>query len=125
MNIFVISFEKLFTYNLLLYSWNFLKKNKQLYNDSREITFPGVSKCWLERVAFLISQGKFNYKSFTITNSSNSKKRIKSILKLKIIENAFALLLVTYLRASLTNNNIDLIKYLRFNTNLYLCVFLS
>lgn len=119
MNIFVTSFNKLFTYNLLVYSWNSFKKSNYLYNFNEKNILPPISKLWLKKTAFLIGQGKFNYKLYFI----NSKTGSRSNLKLKIIENAFVFLISNYLSVSL-NNNIDLIKYLRFNTSFSTHIFL-
>ena len=130
MKILIISFNKHFTYSLLLYSWNCLKKTKCLYNFNEKNALPPISKYWLEKTAYLISQGKFDYKSCFVSigrnnESNNSKRTIRNNFKLKIIENAFVFLLSKYLNSSLNNNNIDLIKYLRFDTNFRTLIFLT
>ncbi len=117
MSIIGISFNKLFTYNLLLYSWNCLKKTNHLLGSNKKIVVPPISKSWLQKTSYLISQGKFDYKFYS-NNFGNGEKKVTTMFKFKIIENAFVLLLFISLRNGFFND-IDLIKYLRFNINFY------
>lgn len=117
------SFNKLFTYNLLLYSWNHLKRTIRLLDSGEKFIIPPISKSWLKKISYLISQGKFDYKSYFMpvieyNDFKNGEKRITSKFKFKIIENAFVLLLIFFFR-NCFKNNIDLIKCLRFTINFF------
>lgn len=118
-----ISFNKLFTYNLLLYSWNNLKKTIKLLDSNDRFIMPPISKTWLKKTSYLISQGKFDYKNCFIplirhTGFNCEEKRITSKFKFKIIENAFVLLLIFFSRNCFSIDT-DLIKCLRFTVNFF------
>lgn len=116
-----ITFKKLFTYNLLLYSLNHLKKTIKSLDTNEKFTIPAVSKSWLKKTSYLISTGKFDYNSYIVPvighiDSIKGRKGLISKFKFRIIENAFVLLLIFFFR-NCFRNDIDLIKCLRFIIN--------
>lgn len=116
-----ITFNKLFTYNLLLYSWNHLKKTIKSLDTNEKFTIPAVSKSWLKKTSYLISNGKFDYNSYIVPvighiDFNKGRKGLISKFKFRIIENAFVLLLIFFFR-NCFRNDIDLIKCLRFIIN--------
>jgi hypothetical protein len=83
--------RNVFTANLLSFSWSMLRLNIKFKILDKFISHP-INHLWFDKTSFLIRKGSFVYKSFNFT-ASFVKKHFFYYIKLKVIENAFFLLL--------------------------------
>lgn len=92
----MLKIRHLVTPDLLFYSWNDIKTNNKFIFDltKRGILEP-ISKSWFKKVALLIQKGNYIYANNNFIRSDNfySQKNFLQVLKNKILENAFLLIL--------------------------------
>jgi hypothetical protein len=106
-----------FCYLIQSYSWVDLKINRKAnFYLYRKNFFEPVSRFWFERTSFLLKKGFFSYSSFNSSlrkKSFNYRKRFLEVLKLKIIENAFLLILKSYFFARISLQSMNLTECVR------------
>jgi len=114
-----LALKDLITSDFLYYSWIDLKnKSKNLFNSSDIGRSEPLSKNWFNKTSVLIRRGTYDYKNVRSEDDRSSeyypmyfsKKLFLRKLKNKIIENAFVLILESYLydqdQAKLKNRNL-------------------
>lgn len=117
-----INLRKLITTELLNYSWLDLKyKQKHLFNFFDIRFSEPLSRNWLNKISLLLTSRNYIFYSLANTSKNFSKnssifsfrKGLLKILKFKILENAFLLLIKSYLFRSTLLQNINLTECLR------------
>ena len=108
-------FLKLLTPEFLFFSWNDLKKNKELYYGfSYVTTVKPISKLWFSKVSYLIQKGRFVYKNKKNLFLLKSSKKTVEGLKIQILENAFFLVMQPYFLGNYSIKNFTLTECVRF-----------
>lgn len=92
--IFRSSLVELFTEELLIFSWNEIKKSELFHSclsNNANILASSISSNWLRKMAFLIKKGKFFVKKdkAVINCYGFRKQKYTLFFKNLIIENAF------------------------------------
>lgn len=96
-----LNIKHLITSELLFYSWNTLKvQNKILCDLSKKGVLEPISKVWFKKVAYFIQEGHYNYIKgrFIKSDKFYSKTKFLQLLKNKILENAFLIILKPHFR---------------------------
>jgi hypothetical protein len=92
----MLKIKRLITPDLLFYSWNDIKANNKFVFDltKKGISEP-ISKSWFKKAALFIQKGNYNYENTSMARLDKfySQKNFLQVLKNKILENAFLLIL--------------------------------
>nr|YP_010700262.1 putative group II intron reverse transcriptase/maturase mat2 [Euglena undulata]WCH63461.1 putative group II intron reverse transcriptase/maturase mat2 [Euglena undulata] len=92
----MLKIKRLITLDLLFYSWNDIKANNKFVFDltKKGISEP-ISKSWFKKAALFIQKGNYNYENTSMARLDKfySQKNFLQVLKNKILENAFLLIL--------------------------------
>lgn len=106
-------FRKLFTSSLLYYSW--VKLKRELKYSFYSTKSQPISKNWFDKTSILIRNGSFTYSNSECINLEKiiSKKKFLFILKNRIIENAFVILLEPFFKVDFSFKSFNLTECLR------------
>lgn len=113
----MIEIKRLITSDLLFYSWNDLKVgNKFIFDLAKKGVLDPISKSWFKKAAIFIQKGNYIYanSNFVTSDKFYSQKNFLQVLKNKILENAFLLILKPFFREFFFRD-INLTKCLRLS----------
>lgn len=113
----MIKMKRLITSDLLFYSWNDLKTgNKFIFDLTIKGSLDPISKSWFDKAATFIQKGIYTYANgkFVRSDKFYSQKNFLQVLKNKILENAFLLILRPHFR-DVFLRDISLTKCLRLS----------
>jgi len=116
-----LNLRRMITGDLLYYSWVDIKfRQKYLFRYFSSKSSEPLSKSWFYKTAFLLRRGVYNFQKVYLNYKQvfNSKRNILGVLKTKILENAFLLILkFVFYKKKTFLQNINLTECLRLCLN--------
>lgn len=105
--------DKYFNYNLLYYCYILIKNYQSSNIFVRDKIFNPISRNWFKRAVNLIKSNNFNYSTLITTYKKSGTKNIK-LIKIRVIEFAFVILLAPYFTTVSIYNSVPYTSFVRF-----------